>query len=295
MPLLEAQHLVQTFVLRRSARIRRDARATLGFSFSSAVAVNAVEDASLAVHQGDAVGLVGESGSGKSSLLRMLARLDDPTSGSIFFQGERIDTTPAHLFARSRWRRDIQMVFQNHTESLNPHWLVFDIIADPLRRLPLPAPRGNVEEGVLKAADRVALRPALLHRYPHQLSGGERARVGLARAIAAEPKLLLLDEPTSALDVSVQAVVLQLLAKLRQEMGLTYVFVSHDLTVVRLLCERIIVMYQGRFIEEGRAEEIFHRPAHVYTRSLIASIPGSHIGDEKKYSSKRSPARAARI
>jgi ABC-type glutathione transport system ATPase component len=286
MPLLEAHRLVRTFALRRPQRIRRDASAPIGLSFSGSVAVNAVDDVSLAVGEGDAVGLVGESGSGKSTLLRMLARLDDPTSGSISFEGERVDTTPAHRFARSRWRRDIQMVFQNHTESLNPHWLVFDIIADPLRRLPRPAPRGPLEDGVLKAADRVALRPALLRRYPHQLSGGERARVGLARAIAAEPRLLLLDEPTSALDVSVQAVVLQLLAKLRQDMGLTYIFVSHDLNVVRLLCERVIVMYQGKFIEEGDAEDIFRHPTHAYTRTLIASIPGSHVGEEKEYAPK---------
>jgi len=234
--------------------------------------LHAVDGVSFAIARGETVGLVGESGCGKTTLVRLLARLIDPTDGAIRFDGDDIAGTPAHRFGRSEWRAQIQMVFQDATDSLNPRFTAFRAIADPLsrlRRLSGAALRARVEE----AARLSGLPAELLSRFPHQLSGGQKARVGIARAIAVEPRLLILDEPTSALDVSVQVVILKLLQDLKERLDLSYLFVSHDLNVVRLLCDRILVMYLGHIIESGPAAQVFAAPAHPYTQALISAIP----------------------
>ena len=232
----------------------------------------AVDGVSLAIRDGETVGLVGESGCGKSTLARLLARLIDPTEGTIQLDGEEISAVSARRFGRSPLRAHIQMVFQDAADSLNPRYTAFRAIADPLlrlRRLSQTALCARVEE----AARLTGLPRDLLTRFPHQLSGGQKARVGIARAIAVEPRVLILDEPTSALDVSVQVVILHLLADLKRTLDLSYLFVSHDLNVVRLLCDRILVMYLGHIVESGPAEPVFTTPAHPYTRALLSAVP----------------------
>jgi oligopeptide/dipeptide ABC transporter ATP-binding protein len=270
-PLIEAKGLSKRFVLGRGRNAPR---------------LHAVDAVDLALRRGESVGLVGESGCGKSTLSRLLARLLDPTEGSIVFEGIDVGAMPARTFATSGARARIQLVFQDATDSLDPRQTARDAIAEPAIRLGLP---GDVEARVRRVADEVGLPPELLGRFPHQLSGGQRARVGIARALAPEPSLLILDEPTAALDVSVQAVVLQLLARLRRERGLTYLFVSHDLNVVRLLCDRVVVMYLGRIVEEGPAAEVFAAPGHPYTRALLSAIPGSGRTPEPLPGEVRSP------
>lgn len=232
----------------------------------------AVDDVSLTIGEGECIGLVGESGCGKSTLARVLARLVDPTEGEILLSGTDIGNIAARSFGGSPLRRDIQVVFQDPTESLNPGFTVFQAIADPLKRLVGGASK-DISEMVLQALDEVGLPREYANRYPHQLSGGQKARVGIARAIAVKPKLLVLDEPTSALDVSVQSLILHLLAKLQKQRNMSYLFVSHDLNVVRLLCDKIAVMYLGRIVEFGTANSIFYDPRHPYTRALIDAIP----------------------
>ena len=235
--------------------------------------VHAVEDVSFSIAPGECVGLVGESGCVKSTLVRLAARLLDPTAGSICWEGREIASTPARQFARAAERAAIQMVFQDPADSLNPRFTAFRAIADPLRRLGGLRDRGRLAERVRELADLVGLPQELLGRFPHQLSGGQQQRVGIARAVALHPKLLVLDEPTSALDVSVQAVILRLLADLRARLGMSYLFVSHDLNVVRLLSDRVLVMYLGRIVEAGPVEAIFEEPRHPYTRGLLSASP----------------------
>jgi oligopeptide/dipeptide ABC transporter ATP-binding protein len=239
----------------------------------------AVDDVSFAIHPGEAVGLVGESGCGKSTLSRIISRLVDPTAGCIRMNGRDVTAMSSSAFTRSAFRREIQMVFQDPTESLNPRFTIFEQIADPLRQLMPIAGKADLRTRVEAAANAVNLPLELLPRFPHQLSGGQKARVGIARAMAVEPRLLVLDEPTSALDVSVQATVLQLLDRLRREAGIAMLFVSHDLNLVRLLCSRIIVMYLGQVVESGTPEQIFSRPRHPYTRALLSAIPTLSAGN----------------
>jgi oligopeptide/dipeptide ABC transporter ATP-binding protein len=237
--------------------------------------VYAVDDVSFAVDKGETVGLVGESGCGKSSLVRTLTRLLDVTGGSIKLGDRELSLKPSRVFARDRDRARIQMVFQDAGESVNPRFTAFDAIADPLRRL--RKLRGKtLKERVETVATQCGLPLQLLSRFPHQLSGGQRARVGIARAIAVGPDLLVLDEPTAALDVSVQVVILQLLQQLKREFGMSYLFVSHDLSVVRLLCDRVLVMYLGKIVESGPAAEVFDHPLHPYTQALVAAVPRLH-------------------
>ena len=233
----------------------------------------AVDGISFQIKRGESLGLVGESGCGKSTTSSIIARLLDPTSGDIIFNGQNLTTFRADQFAHQPQRSLIQMVFQDPTESLNPRYTALDAIAEPLKRLKKITAATEIKQRVEKMADLVGLPQHLLTRFPHQLSGGQKARVGIARAIAVDPLLLILDEPTSALDVSVQAVVLQLLDQLKTELGMSYLFVSHDLNVVRLLCERVIVMNRGKIVEQGLADEVLRNPKQEYTRILVDSIP----------------------
>ena len=236
-------------------------------------AFRAVDNISFELKRGESLGLVGESGCGKSTTSSIITRLMDPTSGDVIFDGDNITTYPAESFAHRPERRKIQMVFQDPTDSLNPRYSAHDCIAEPLRRLLGYRDRAETRSKVEALAERVGLPVDLLDRFPHQLSGGQKARVGIARAIAVDPLLLVLDEPTSALDVSVQAVVLQLLDRLKRELGMSYIFVSHDLNVVRLLCERVIVMNRGQIVESGLATNVLKHPTNPYTQRLIEAIP----------------------
>ncbi|MCP9625606.1 ABC transporter ATP-binding protein [Rhodopseudomonas palustris] len=270
-PLLVVEKLVKEYP-------RQGATATLSRLFSRGPAVEpesfrAVDGISFQVGHGESVGLVGESGCGKSTTSMIVMRLLDQTSGRITFDGEEIGAILPQRFARLPQRKAIQMVFQDPTDSLNPRFTAARAIADPILQL------GDIKGGAaLRArceelATQVGLPLDLLDRFPHQLSGGQKARVGIARAIALKPKLIILDEPTAALDVSVQAVVLNLLQDLKQSMGMSYLFVSHDLNVVRLLCDRVIVMRAGRIVEQGTSEQVLGNPQDAYTRELLTAIP----------------------
>ena len=236
-------------------------------------AFRAVDGISFTLKRGESLGLVGESGCGKSTTSSIITRLLDATSGDVIFDGENITTYPTDRFALLPQRAKIQMVFQDPTDSLNPRHRAFDTIAEPLKRLKKMRSEKEISVQVNELSAMVGLPVHLLARFPHQLSGGQKARVGIARAIAVDPLLLILDEPTSALDVSVQAVVLQLLDRLKRELGMSYIFVSHDLNVVRLLCENVIVMNKGKIIETGTADDVLRRPQEAYTQELVAAIP----------------------
>jgi oligopeptide/dipeptide ABC transporter ATP-binding protein len=235
----------------------------------------AVDDVSFDLHAGETVGLVGESGCGKSTLVRLLTRTLALSEGQIRFLGIDLGLIDPQLMPQHKTRRDVQMVFQDAHDSLNPRYTAFDTIAEPLRLLAGLRDAAQIEQQVLEIARLTGLPEELLSRFPHQLSGGQKARVGIARAAVLRPRLLVLDEPTAALDVSVQVLVLQLLANLQRELSMSFLFVSHDLNVVRLLCDRVLVMYLGRIVESGPADVVFAQPQHPYTRALIASIPGS--------------------
>jgi peptide/nickel transport system ATP-binding protein len=233
----------------------------------------AVDGISFTVDRGESVGLVGESGCGKSTTSTMVMRLIDKSDGTIMFGGENIGDIPAKQFARLPMRRRIQMVFQDPTDSLNPRFTAARAIADPILRLGGLKGNGAVRARCEELARQVGLPLDLLDRFPHQLSGGQKARVGIARAIALNPDLVILDEPTAALDVSVQAVVLNLLQELKDSLGMSYLFVSHDLNVVRLLCDRVIVMRAGKVVEQGPTDRVLFAPEADYTRELLAAIP----------------------
>ncbi len=242
-------------------------------SGDEAAAFRAVVGISFDIKRGESVGLVGESGCGKSTTSMMIMRLLDQTAGRIRFAGENIGAIPAKAAARRPIRSRIQMVFQDPTDSLNPRFTAARAIADPILRLGGGGGRRAVRERCEELAREVGLPVDLLDRFPHQLSGGQKARVGIARAIALRPELIVLDEPTAALDVSVQAVVLNLLQDLKASLGMSYLFVSHDLNVVRLLCDRVIVMRTGRIVEQGSTEQVLGAPQSDYTRELLDAIP----------------------
>jgi peptide/nickel transport system ATP-binding protein len=233
----------------------------------------AVDDVSFSIHAGGSLGLVGESGSGKSTISRMVCRLLDKTDGDIFFDGQDIGNVPVRDFHKMPPRRDIQLVFQDPDNSLNPRFTAFDCIAHPLRTLARNRSEATIATQVHEVAARCGLPMDLLGRFPHQLSGGQKARVGIARAIAPRPRLLVLDEPTAALDVSVQAIILNLLLRLRHEDGTAFLFVSHDLNVVRLMCEHVVVLQLGQVVEQGEVNAVFKSPTSEYTRELLAAIP----------------------
>jgi peptide/nickel transport system ATP-binding protein len=270
-PLLLVEKLIKEYP-------RQGATAVLGKLFGrkppvEAEIFRAVDSISFSVGHGESVGLVGESGCGKSTTSMMVMRLLDQTSGRIVFDGDEISGMPPYTFARLPLRKSIQMVFQDPTDSLNPRFTAARAIADPIMQMGDISGRDALRARCEELATLVGLPINLLDRFPHQLSGGQKARVGIARAIALHPKLVILDEPTAALDVSVQAVVLNLLQDLKASMGMSYLFVSHDLNVVRLLCDRVIVMRTGRIVEQGRSEQVLGNPQDAYTRELLTAIP----------------------
>lgn len=227
---------------------------------------NAVNKVSLRIEQGAALGLVGESGCGKSTLAKMILGLLPPTDGDVLIQGKQID-----LKHRKALARQIQPIFQDPYSSLNPRKRIADIIRLPLKLHGIGTP-DEQKASVRAICERVGLPERLLEQYPGQLSGGQRQRVAIARALILKPKILVCDEPTSALDVSVQAQILNLLVELRQELGLTYLFISHNLAVVEHLVDQVAVMYRGELVEQGSRDELFHHPQHPYTKRLLASV-----------------------
>jgi oligopeptide/dipeptide ABC transporter ATP-binding protein len=232
--------------------------------------VHAVNGISFEVSHGEAVGLVGESGCGKTTTARTILRLTDPESGRIYFDG--IDLTALSGSQMRAQRRHLQMVFQDPDTSLNPRFTVRRTLAEPVQLHKL-AGKEDLEGRLLEAMSRVNLDPVFLSRYPHQLSEGQRQRVGVARAIITEPKFVALDEPTSSLDMSVRIHMIALLRRLQADLGMTYIFISHDLSAVRALCSRVMVMYLGTIVESGPTDEIFDRPLHDYTQALLSAIP----------------------
>jgi oligopeptide transport system ATP-binding protein len=260
MPLVEVRHLVKHFV-RGGGLLRRQH------------VVRAVDDVSFDIEEGETYGLVGESGSGKSTTGRCMLRLIEPTSGEVRFRGENVLAFDASRMRRAR--RDMQMVFQDPYSSLNPRMRARVIVEEPLviHRIGTRAER---RDKVAELFTLVGLDPAHLDRYPHEFSGGQRQRIGLARALALNPSFVIADEPVSALDVSIQAQVVNLLLDLQERLKLTYLFIAHDLRLVRHICPRLSVMYLGRIVESGATESIFEHPQHPYTRALLSAIPATN-------------------
>jgi oligopeptide transport system ATP-binding protein len=234
-------------------------------------AVKAVDGVSFDLNQGETLGIVGESGCGKSTLARVLMNLDRATAGQVFYKGEDISRTSGK--ALKAIRRNIQMVFQDPYTSLNPRMTVGDIIGEPYEIHPEVAPRGDRRKAVQDLLDVVGLNPEYINRYPHQFSGGQRQRIGIARGLALKPEIIIADEPVSALDVSVQAQVINLLEQLQEEFHLSYMFIAHDLSIVRHISDRVGVMYLGKMVEIGTDEEIYEHPTHPYTQALLSAVP----------------------
>lgn len=269
-PLMQVENLVKEYPRAATGALLAK---LMGKAEPEKPAFRAVDGISFSIARGETLGLVGESGCGKSTTSMMVTRLIDPSGGKIVFDGIDIGAIPAKQFAASPYRRRIQMVFQDPTDSLNPRFTAERAIADPIMRMGAVKGRDALRARCEDLARLVGLPVELIDRFPHQLSGGQKARVGIARAIALDPDLVILDEPTAALDVSVQAVVLNLLEELKGRLGMSYLFVSHDLNVVRLLCDRVIVMKTGSIVEEGTAEEVLGDPKAEYTRELLTAIP----------------------
>ncbi|MEA2503183.1 MAG: peptide/nickel transport system ATP-binding protein, partial [Actinomycetota bacterium] len=256
--------------LRKEFRIReRGAARTL----------TAVDGVSLDLYPGETVALVGESGSGKSTVARCIARLIEPTSGEVTLGGVSLTALPRAALPDAYG--DLQMVFQDPSSSLNPRMTVRTAIEEPLR-LHNTVSRAERDDRVRQLIDAVELSSDLLDRYPRQLSGGQRQRVGIARALAVEPKVVLLDEPTASLDVSIRGQILDLLGRLQREKGLAYLFITHDLETVRAIADRVLVMYLGSILEEGPTHEVFNHPTHPYTRALLSSAPVPEYGRHKE-------------
>jgi oligopeptide transport system ATP-binding protein len=259
--------------IRNLTKVYSQGASPLGGKLRGRSEVRAVDDVSLDIHPGETLGLVGESGSGKSTLGRLILRLVEPTGGSVRFEGR--DLLAASRGEMRRLRRDMQIIFQDPFASLDPRFPVEDIIAEPL--IIHGHGRGNGRDGirarVVELLRAVGLDESILRRFPHEFSGGQRQRIGIARALAVHPKFIVADEPVSALDVSVGAQIVNLLAQLQRDFGLTYLFISHSMPVVRYLSTRIAVMYRGKIVEVGPTQEITDRPQHPYTLSLLKATP----------------------
>jgi len=273
-PVLETRHVSRDYVVRTGA-------------FSAPRIVHAVKDASLKVEKGKTLAIVGESGSGKSTLARILTLIDSPTAGELFIEGDKVEI--ARTGVPKQLRRKVQMVFQNPYGSLNPRQKIGDVLAEPLvinTRMSAAERRDRAQEMLRK----VGLGPEHFNRYPHMFSGGQRQRIAIARALMLNPSLLVLDEPVSALDLSVQAQILNLLADLQDEFQLTYVFISHDLSVVRYIADEVMVMYLGDVVEQGSREELFANPQHPYTKALFAATPRADVDHIRSRLARRAVA-----
>ncbi|MEU2685636.1 dipeptide ABC transporter ATP-binding protein [Streptomyces hygroscopicus] len=259
-PVLEVRDLAKHYPLTRGVLVKRRTGA-----------VRAVDTVSFALGRGETLGIVGESGCGKSTVARLLVSLERPTAGTIHYRGE--DITRLSGRALRAVRRNIQMVFQDPYTSLNPRMTVGDIVGEPFEIHPEAAPKGDRRRAVQELLEVVGLSPEHINRYPHQFSGGQRQRIGIARGLALRPEVIVADEPVSALDVSVRAQVVNLMESLRDEFGLSYVFIAHDLSVVRHISDRIAVMYLGRIAETGTGPQIYGHPTHPYTQALLSAVP----------------------
>lgn len=260
-PLLQVKHLGRRFALPRAGL------------FHPAGALQALSDVSFTLQPGKSLGVVGESGSGKSTLARLVMALDTPTEGQVLFKG--VDVHQTHGPALRQLRSGFQMVFQDPYGSLDPRQKVLAIVTEPIKTLVEPADgRTQLRDRAAQALSEVGLRSADLDKYPHEFSGGQRQRIAIARALITRPALIVADEPVSALDVSVQAQVLNLMMDLQDRYGLSYLFVSHDLAVVNLMCDDVLVLQSGRVVEQGPASQIFQQAEHPYTRKLLAAITG---------------------
>lgn len=260
-PLVEVKHLKQYF--------------NISTGMFSSKPLKAVDDVSFAVHKGETLGLVGESGCGKTTVGRTLLHIYKPTSGEIWFEGKKIETKKDIL----EYRKKTAMVFQDPYSSLNPRMTVSDIIGEPLDVHKMYANRQERQERILELMSRVGLNSEHANRYAHEFSGGQRQRIGIARALSMNPEFVVCDEPVSALDVSIQAQVINMFDELQEQMGLTYLFIAHDLLVVRHISDRIAVMYLGKMVELADAREIYDHPLHPYTKSLMSAVP---LPDPKK-------------
>ncbi len=264
MNVLDVQHLTKRF-------------AVPGGLLRKSLSLTALDDVSLTVANGETLGVVGESGCGKTTLGRCILHLVKPDEGVVSLYGQDLTSVSAETLRMMR--QDLQIIFQDPLASLNPRMTVGEIIGDPLRSFLPDMSRQDRRTRVIKIMEAVGLLPEMINRYPHEFSGGQAQRIGIARALITEPKLVVCDEPVSALDVSVQAQILNLLADLKDEFGLTLVFISHDLSVVRHVSDRIIVLYLGQIVEMATGDDLYHQPKHPYTRALLTAIP---IADPKK-------------
>ncbi|MCY4474015.1 MAG: dipeptide ABC transporter ATP-binding protein [Chloroflexi bacterium] len=270
--LLDVRGLVKYFPIKR------------GFLRRTVGTVKAVDDISFDIREGETLSLVGESGCGKSTTARSIIRAYEPTAGEIIFKtedGDSIDLAQLSLVEMRPFRRQMQMIFQDPFSSLNPRMNIYEIISEPLLVHGIGS-SSEREDRVAELLRVVRLRPEYMRRYPHAFSGGQRQRIGIARALAVNPRLILADEPVSGLDVSVQAQVINLMMDLQDELGLTYLFVSHDLSVVKQISNRVVVMYVGRIAEIGTPEELFDSPKHPYTAALMSSVPKPHPSQRTK-------------